>query len=75
MTEPLDLLDPIHYETVRRPAAEAAPLPNWCYTSTNWYALEVERIFMKVWNYVGIPVSYRTRAISSPWRSRARPSS
>ena len=53
MTEPLDLLDPIHYETVRRPAAEAAPLPNWCYTSTNWYALEVERIFMKVWNYVG----------------------
>ena len=53
MTEPLDLLDPIHYETVRRPAAEAAPLPNWCYTSANWYALEVERIFMKVWNYVG----------------------
>ena len=24
MTEPLDLLDPTHYETVRRPAAEAA---------------------------------------------------
>ena len=53
MTEPLNLLDPKHYEAVRRPAAEATPLPNWCYTSAGWYALEVERVFMKVWNYVG----------------------
>ena len=53
MTEPLDLLDPIHYEAVRRASTEAAPLPNWCYTSANWYAFEVERIFMKAWNYVG----------------------
>ena len=53
MTEPLNLLDPKHYEAVRRPAAKAKPLPNWCYTSAGWYALEVERVFMKVWNYVG----------------------
>ena len=66
MTEPLDLLD----QPLRdRPASgrRSRPLPNWCYTSANWYALEVERIFMKVWNYVGIPVRYRTRATSSPW--------
>lgn len=53
MTEPLDLLDPTHYTAVRQPAAEAAPLPNWCYTSQGWYALEVERIFRKVWTYIG----------------------
>jgi phenylpropionate dioxygenase-like ring-hydroxylating dioxygenase large terminal subunit len=53
MSEPLNLLDPKHYQAVRRPASEATPLPNWCYTSSGWYALEVERVFMKVWNYVG----------------------
>ena len=53
MAEPLDLLDSRHYEAVRLPAADAAPLPNWCYTSENWYRLEVERIFRKVWVYVG----------------------
>ena len=53
MAEPLDFLDSRHYEAVRLPATDAAPLPNWCYTSENWYRLEVERIFRKVWVYVG----------------------
>lgn len=53
MTEPRDLLDPGYYEVVRRDPGEAAPLPNWCYTSPAWYALEVERLFRRVWNYVG----------------------
>lgn len=53
MHAPDDLLDPHHYLEVRKPAAEASPLPNWCYTSDAFYRLEVERIFMKVWNYAG----------------------
>jgi len=53
MTEPLDMFDPAHYAAVRLPAPKASPLPNWCYTSPAFYAREVERLFMKVWNYVG----------------------
>ena len=70
MTEPLDLFNPEHYAAVRLPAERAAPLPNWCYTSRAWYRAEVERIFMKAWNYVGHasqvpdPGSYFTRDIT-----------
>ena len=53
MHEPEDLFDPTHYASVRLAAEQATPLPNWCYTSPNFYRREVERIFMKVWNYVG----------------------
>ena len=53
MFPPNDLLNPEHYERTRRPAAEASPLPNWCYTSEAFYRLEVEKIFMKAWNYAG----------------------
>jgi choline monooxygenase len=53
MYVPQDILDPSHYERVRLPAADAAPLPNWCYTSEAFYRLEVEKIFWRVWNYIG----------------------
>ncbi len=53
MNAPSDLFSPAHYARVREPAARATPLPNWCYTSPEFYRREVERIFMKVWNYVG----------------------
>lgn len=53
MTVPNDLFNPAHYARVRELAAQAVPLPNWCYTSPEFYRREVERIFMKVWNYVG----------------------
>lgn len=53
MHAPDDLFNPEHYVRVRERAARAAPLPNWCYTSPAFYRREVERIFMKVWNYVG----------------------
>lgn len=53
MHVPQDLFDPALYETVRAPAERATPLPNWCYTSPDFYRREVERIFMKVWNYAG----------------------
>lgn len=53
MIVPPDLSDPKHYEQVRLPAEQACPLPNWCYTSQEFFQLEVERIFMKAWNYAG----------------------
>ena len=48
---PVDLFDPAHYEEVRRPLLEASTLPSWCYTSDAFYQREVERIFLKQWNF------------------------
>ena len=53
MYVPENILDPSLYSQVRLPSEDARPLPNWCYTSDAFYRLEVERIFMKVWNYAG----------------------
>ena len=46
------LFDPARYENVRRPALEAETLPPWCYTSEEFYARELERIFRKRWNFL-----------------------
>jgi phenylpropionate dioxygenase-like ring-hydroxylating dioxygenase large terminal subunit len=48
-----DLFDPAHYRGVRRPVAEAETLPAWCYTSPEFHAREVERIFTPGWHFVG----------------------
>ena len=48
-----DMLDPRHYDDVLKPSLEAKNLPAWCYTDERFHALEIERIFMKVWNFVG----------------------
>ena len=40
-----DIFDPDLYRGVRRPVAEAETLPAWCYTSPEFYAREVDRIF------------------------------
>ena len=48
-----DMLDPRHYANVLKPPLEAENLPPWCYTDERFHRLEVERIFMKVWNLVG----------------------
>ena len=53
MQPPADLFDPAHYAATRRPLLEAETLPPWCYTSDTFYRREVERIFGKVWNFVG----------------------
>ncbi|MCC7273751.1 MAG: aromatic ring-hydroxylating dioxygenase subunit alpha [Alphaproteobacteria bacterium] len=50
---PGDLFAPALYEDVRRPIGLASNLPNWCYTSPAFFERELERIFMKVWNFVG----------------------
>ena len=48
-----NIFDPKHYDAVRRPLGEASHLPAWCYTSEAFYRAEVERIFMRTWNFLG----------------------
>lgn len=56
-----DIFAPEHYTGVRRPLLEAETLPPWCYTAPEFYQREVERIFSKVWNFIG-----RTDRIAKP---------
>jgi choline monooxygenase len=48
-----DIFDAAHYATTRRSDLEAETLPSWAYTSQAFYEREVDRIFMKVWNFLG----------------------
>ena len=41
------------YRELRRPLLEASGLPPVCYTSTEFYEREVERIFRQHWQFVG----------------------
>jgi phenylpropionate dioxygenase-like ring-hydroxylating dioxygenase large terminal subunit len=50
---PGDLLDPRLYADVRRPLLEASQLPAWCYTSSEFFARERDRIFAREWIMVG----------------------
>ena len=49
----MGLFDPQLFEGVRRPLREAKTLPPKCYTSPEFYAREIETIFMKKWNLIG----------------------
>jgi phenylpropionate dioxygenase-like ring-hydroxylating dioxygenase large terminal subunit len=53
MISEAEMFDPRHYAAVRRPLLEAETLPPWCYTAPAFYAKEVERIWNKVWNFLG----------------------
>jgi len=48
-----DVLDPAIYASTRLPVMEADTLPPVAYTSEEFYAREVETIFMKEWNFIG----------------------
>lgn len=48
-----DLFNPKHYAGVRKPLLEAETMPSWCYTSPEFYEREVERIWKRVWNFIG----------------------
>jgi len=48
-----EIFDPRLYDGVRRPLLDAEPMPVWCYTSLAFYRREVERVFHKVWNFIG----------------------
>jgi phenylpropionate dioxygenase-like ring-hydroxylating dioxygenase large terminal subunit len=47
------MFDPKTFEPTRRPVMEASGLPGYCYSSAEWYAREIERIFLKEWLFVG----------------------
>ena len=53
MQTPSHPFDPRRFEEVRKPLDQASTMPPWVYTSDEFYRREVDRIFMKVWNYVG----------------------
>ena len=53
MTTTEDMFDPRHYERVRLPLLDAETLPPWCYTSQEFYDREVDRVFMRSWNFLG----------------------
>ena len=53
MSAETEIFDPRHYQAVRRPLLDAETMPAWCYTSDAFYRREVERIFQKVWNFIG----------------------
>jgi choline monooxygenase len=53
MQPPSDIFNPSHYDATRRPLLEAETLPPWCYTSETFYQREIDRIFRRVWNFVG----------------------
>ena len=41
------------FAALRRPLDEASHAPGWLYSSPEVYRLEVERLFMKRWLFVG----------------------
>ena len=49
----MNIFESTHYDSTRLPDLEAETLPAWAYTSPEFYAREVEHIFMKVWNFIG----------------------
>src|SRR5207245_1259262 len=48
-----DLFSPAIYVGVRRPLEDAETLPPFCYSSETFFRREVDRIFMKAWNFIG----------------------
>src|SRR5258708_26252341 len=48
-----DMFSPATYAGVRRALADAETLPPFCYSSDAFFRREVERIFMKAWNFIG----------------------
>src|SRR6202011_360390 len=52
-TEPADPLAAEHFSKVRLPLLEAETLPPWAYTSPGFYSGEVQKIFGKIWNFIG----------------------
>jgi phenylpropionate dioxygenase-like ring-hydroxylating dioxygenase large terminal subunit len=47
-----NIFDPRLYADVRRPLPEARTLPRWCYLSDVFHQREIDRIFLKTWNFI-----------------------
>jgi len=50
IAEPADVLDPRHFDQVRRQGPSLRALPLWCYTSPRFFEAEMERVFRPSWN-------------------------
>lgn len=61
-----DLFDPARYAEVRRKLSEASTLPAHCYTSSEFFAREIERVFKPRWRFAG-----RTDELAAPGAYRA----
>jgi phenylpropionate dioxygenase-like ring-hydroxylating dioxygenase large terminal subunit len=48
-----NIFDPKLYEHVRKPLLEAETMPVFAYTSAEFYQREIERIWRKMWNFIG----------------------
>jgi len=53
MTSISETLNSDIYKRIRLPLLEADTMPTECYTSSDFYNLEIKKIFHKVWNFVG----------------------
>ena len=53
MQAPDDLLAPSHHAGIRRPLLGAETMPAWCYPSDAFHRCEVDRLFIKAWNFAG----------------------
>ena len=49
IAEPADVLDPRHFDQVRRQGPSLRALPLWCYTSPRFFEAEMERVFRPSW--------------------------
>jgi phenylpropionate dioxygenase-like ring-hydroxylating dioxygenase large terminal subunit len=58
---PQNIFDPKLYDGVRKPLLEAETMPAFTYTSPEFYRREVERIWRKVWNFVGSADQIRSK--------------
>lgn len=47
------LFDPTVYASVRKPLQAATTLPPQCYTANEFFEREIERIFLRNWQFVG----------------------
>ena len=70
MYRKLDVLDPAHYEGVRRHFLQAEPLPHFAYTSPDFFDVEMDAIFLKHWVFIGrsdqvaAPGNYMTTTVA-----------
>ena len=53
MTSKIESFNSDIYKRIRLPLLEADTMPTECYTSRDFYNLEIKKIFHKVWNFIG----------------------
>jgi choline monooxygenase len=61
------LVHPSSYAGVRRSVADATTLPPGAYHDPGFYKAEVERVFMKGWQFIGHEERVPTPNLASHW--------